>query len=133
VPEDSDSTAPPARNGESALSIQERLISQVKTGQEVRLVKSLIMIDSLPIYNIYYRANETWNFAGRTTYLFAKTMTEIKQSQKWLKMNWPKEICDLRVSGLETVTGDREASVRAGLGNSGIWVRIKILGLGTFN
>ncbi|MET7935943.1 UvrD-helicase domain-containing protein [Streptomyces sp. NPDC005322] len=56
----------------------------------------------------------------------------LQQSRTYRPRNWPRRITELRIDTVETVTGERAAGTRAGIGDLGVWLAPRPTGLGRF-
>ncbi|PJE99171.1 DNA helicase [Streptomyces carminius] len=57
----------------------------------------------------------------------------MQQSRSYQPRNWPRRITDLRIDNVETIAGERAAAVHAGLGELGVWLAPRPVGLGRFH
>jgi len=57
----------------------------------------------------------------------------MQQSNTYQPRNWPRRITGLRIDTVETVAGERGAAVHAGLGELGVWLAPRLIGLGRFH
>jgi superfamily I DNA/RNA helicase len=55
----------------------------------------------------------------------------LKINRKW-DVSWPAAIAGLHVESIDTVAGTEASGLRAGLGPSAIWLRVRVVGLGRF-
>ncbi|MFJ3553825.1 UvrD-helicase domain-containing protein [Streptomyces sp. NPDC090114] len=55
----------------------------------------------------------------------------LKISRTW-EVRWPDEVHGLRVEALESITGSTASGARAGLGDKGVWLVPRLIGLGRY-
>jgi len=56
----------------------------------------------------------------------------LKLNRGYDVQRWPRRITGLRVDAMETVAGSRAVAERSGLGETGIWIAPRLVGLGKF-
>jgi superfamily I DNA/RNA helicase len=112
---------------EPAAELQERLITQVRPGDEVTLEfvgdVEFSNVD-LPCYVVRHAAGAI----GVTGESFGRALrTRLRSGRR------PQAIGNIRVDHLETIKGSPDVGDAAGLGRSGIWLRPRLVGLGEFD
>jgi hypothetical protein len=100
----------------------------VHPGDEVRL--TAVESDASGETQTYYVVRHQGRVVGVTSADFGSALyTTLKLYPSWT-VHMPTEISDLYVEGVDTVAGSPAASRRAGLGVSGLWLRVRVGGLG---
>lgn len=110
-----------------ALALQERLLSRVRRGDQVYL-KQLEAVDDgdrQVMYAVIHRGDEI----GVTSDRFADQLGRRLHSAR-RPARWPLRVDALRVEGLDSVSGLEGVGTDTGLGNSGLWLRPRLAGLG---
>lgn len=70
---------------------------------------------------------------GLTSERFAKEMySHMQWSRKHIPDRWPATITGIRIDAVETVAGSASAGSLAGLGERGVWLAPRLVGLGRF-
>ena len=118
----------PCSSAATPVAIQRYLRESVRPGDpvELRLAKATAVGDPLAFYAIEHEGSAI----GLTSRRFAETLFRVlKISAKW-KVNWPVRIEGIHVESVDSVAGTAVASHRAGLGQSGLWLRPRVFGLG---
>lgn len=68
---------------------------------------------------------------GITSDAFASSLfATLKLASNW-EVKWPRAITQVYVDDIDTVAGTSAASERSGLGSSGLWMRVRVAGLGS--
>lgn len=110
--------------------VQDYLTSCVEIGDEVVLQRREEFIEGAP--RMFYVIEHKGYEVGVTSLPFGRVLySYLKVGPGW-EINWPVRISGLHVEGTETVAGLPGASLRAGLGGCGVWLRVRISGLGLF-
>ena len=65
----------------------------------------------------------------QTYFAFKKTLWPPKAYGKF-EISWPTEITGLRVEAVDTVAGQSATARKHGLGQAGLWLRVRVAGLG---
>jgi hypothetical protein len=114
--------------GGDTVSIQRYLRESVRPGDpvELRLVKATAVGDPLAFYAIEHDGSAI----GLTSRRFGETLFRILKISPTWKVNWPVRIEGIHVESVDSVAGTAVASHRAGLGQSGLWLRPRVFGLG---
>lgn len=110
------------------VGLQCYLASCVRRGDPVtlRLLTPAELDEPYACYAVEHRDR----LVGVTSERFAETMYRaLKPYPSW-RVKWPVRIEDIYVEGVDTVAGTGAAGRRCGLGSSGLWLRIRVAGLG---
>jgi hypothetical protein len=116
-------------SGYNPKQIQEYISKKVKPADPVTL-KRVSKIEADGEERVFYAIHHQDEVVGITSEYFGATLFRIlKRNSSW-QVRWPAEIEKLRVDAIDSVAGTEAASKRAGLGSSGIWLRVRVYGLG---
>ncbi|MFF2436174.1 UvrD-helicase domain-containing protein [Streptomyces sp. NPDC058107] len=124
---------PPGTEGfvDDAGTLQDYLASSVCPGDELllRLQHELTAsADQSPPYTVFHRDRPV----GVVSERFRRDLhTSLKINRTW-DISWPEEIAGFRVDCLESVAGSAASGARAGLGDHGIWMVLRMSGLGRY-
>jgi hypothetical protein len=110
--------------------VQDYLTSCVKIGDEVTLQCRDEFIDG-ELRKFYVIEHDGYG-VGVTSLSFGRVLYSCLKFRAGWNINWPVRISGLHVEGVETVAGLPSSSLRAGLGGCGVWLRVRISGLGLF-
>jgi hypothetical protein len=117
--------------GIDPLETQRYIASSVKKGQPVELVHVGSSETGAP--RAFYAVEHHGRTIGLTTEEFGRRLFSfLKHSPSW-RVQWPKRIRDLRVENVDTVAGLPSTGRRCGLGASGLWLRVRVSGLGNLH
>jgi hypothetical protein len=115
-------------SGCESKDVQEYIRKRVRVADPVALV--LIGTPGPDDELAFYAVQHLSQIVAVTSEYFGKTLFRIlKRSPRW-QVKWPSAIESLRVEVVDSVAGTEAASMRAGLGCSGIWLRVRVSGLG---
>ena len=78
---------------------------------------------------VFYEIRHEGTPVGVTAEGFSASLFSILRAHRY-KVVWPEEILNTRVDSVDTVAGTEAAGVRAGLGPSAMWLRVRASGLG---
>lgn len=131
---DVDRTRPPGDGvaGEDPRAVQRYLRASVHVGDqiEVVLMNRLPMAeDESPPYGVYHQGRLIGEASQSLRQMVWKLL---KQRRNWTVERFPEAVRGVMVDGLESVAGDPVITERAGLGDSGMWVVPRLVGLGRF-
>jgi hypothetical protein len=110
--------------------VQDYLASQINVGDEVVLQCREDFVDGEP--RKFYVIEHNGYPVGVTSLSFGRTLYLCQKINGSWNVSWPVRISGLHVEGVETVAGLPSSSLRAGLGGCGVWLRVRISGLGIF-
>ncbi|MEI7931051.1 MAG: ATP-binding domain-containing protein, partial [Actinomycetes bacterium] len=124
--DDSDPSVPPGFHSPNydSQAIQQKLRTQVFAGDKVTLARRETGALGLDGFNIIH---ETEGLIGITQIGFDECAQQNSPGRL------PAGVSGLYVQDIETVAGDNQTASAAGLGNSGLWLRPRIAGLGDFS
>jgi len=131
--DDVDPTVPatePDHTGDPAKT-QGYIANSVHRGDPVdlRLRMAWIENDELALYDILHDGR----VVGTTRPAFGGLLFKVlKVSRSW-QVNFPKWIRGLRVQDVDTGAGTEAEGVRSSLGPSGLWLRVRVAGIGRFD
>jgi hypothetical protein len=105
---------------------QAYLAASVRTGDPVtlRLLDQRVGDDPLAFYAIYHAGHGV----GLTSAGFGRLLGRTLGSRR--RVVWPQRIEGLHVELVDTVAGDASVGRTHGLGSCGMWLRIRVFGLG---
>jgi hypothetical protein len=129
---DSDMTNPPGTfivSGLDAGAVQEYVREQVRQGDPVTLAIARSFNEGTP--RAFYAIRHQERVIGLTSEQFGAALFRILRLNRRWTVNWPKTIEKLRVEGIESVAGTSSQSQQLGLGVSGMWLRVRVSGLGS--
>ena len=114
------------------LEIQRYIQSSVKIGDPISLRRIQIEGEErLP--RIHYVLQHNGAVVGITSVAsFYAYRDALRSPKAWgnFETNWPEEICSVRVEQIDTVAASPATSRKYGLGASGMWLRVRITGMG---
>ena len=110
--------------------LQDYLRDNVKLGDAVVLSRREEFIDGE--LRMFYVIEHDGNPVGVTSALFGGILFRALRANSGWNVNWPIRINGLHVEGVDTVAGLPSSSLRADLGVCGVWLRLRVSGLGTF-
>lgn len=128
--DDTDYLYPPGTHlfTEDALALQEYLFSHVHPGDCVKL--RLVGRSTSGDPRVYYTVVHDGRQIGVTSDVFGADLFRALKLNSYWRVRWPEFIDDLRVQAVDTVTGSQTSARRAGLNEAGIWLRVRVVGLG---
>jgi hypothetical protein len=115
---------------DSASALQNYLIHSVHPGS--RVVLTLQKASKVGLPRALYAINHNGRLVGSTSEAFGKTLHTVLHSRKNRPIPWPNVISGLHVESIDTVAGSPAAGSSVGFGTSGIWLRVRIGGMGEF-
>jgi hypothetical protein len=110
--------------------VQDYLRANIKAGDGVVLLCKDEFIDGE--LRKFYAIEHKGNLVGVTSVSFGRALFSLLKINAGWEVNWPVRITGLHVEGVDTVAGLPSSSQRAGLGGCGVWLRVRISGLGIF-
>ena len=114
-------------SGEDPLATQEYIQEKVRKGDEVELrLSDTIDGETTAEYSLYHADR----LVGIASDDFVRDLLSILRLNRQWTVSWPKRISSLVVGGVDTVAGPIDAGRKAGLGSSGLWLRVQAYGLG---
>lgn len=115
---------------EEPARVQSYLREKVRPGDPVRLQRTVGWVDGDE--HIFYEIVHGNQRVGVTSVGFGGVLFSLlKISRKW-DVSWPVAIEGLHVESVDTVAGTAASGVKASLGPSGVWLRVRVVGLGRF-
>lgn len=115
------------------LELQEYLTKKVSPGDDVvleRLFPDAIGSEESPPYLIMHGDRPI----GAASDQFRQHLyRHLKLNSGYEPRNWPLRLTGVRVDAIETVAGSEAAGVRSGLGQYGVWLAPRLMGLSTFD
>ncbi len=106
--------------GRSASELQDYISSSVEPGDE-------LAVELADAARGRYALCHKGVPVGRLSEQFSAALS----GQLWGKFpNWPEEVTEVRVEGIDTVSGEAAAGTNAGLSGPPLWLRVRPLGLG---
>jgi hypothetical protein len=112
---------------ESVADTQDYLANSVAAGDE--LEAELVARSTSGANRAFYAVSHKGRVVGVTSEAFGQLLYRtLKISHRW-HVTWPTRLEGLRVECVDTVAGTEAASQRAGLGVSGMWLRVRAFGL----
>ena len=108
---------------------QKYLSASVNHGDPVELLR-LPAVNTNGEHSVLYRIKHCGHTIGVTSEAFSHTLSRILNHRHRENPRWPASIKSLHVDAVDTVAGTSAASRKCGLGVSGIWLRVRISGLG---
>lgn len=113
--------------GERPREIQEYLGSAVRPGDpvEFQLIEGRRDGESTARYSIRHAGY----VIGRTSEGFAQVLGRLAGGRR--QTSWPERVEGLHVELVDTVAGDASVGRSHGLGSSGMWLRVRVFGLGS--
>lgn len=119
---------------DKSAEIQRYLLDVVRPGDEVVLVQAeeqSVHLNHAPRYLVMHNGRVA---IGVTSEQFARDLYAYQRwSQKHVPMSWPRRIVGVHVDVIETTAGSQAASAEAGLGEQGVWVVPRLVGLSRFD
>jgi superfamily I DNA/RNA helicase len=104
------------------------IASNVRAGDSVTLVRKTLA--TAGHIRAHYAIMHNGNAVGITTESFSDQMyRDLKTSPRRI-VNFPVSVEQVHVECVDTVAGTDAAGQRAGLGRSGVWLRVRVAGLG---
>ena len=128
-------------DGLSPVETQSFLCSEVAFGDEVNLVLTTSAVNSMKCYGIIHnKSNTLLGFTNKDfTYELLKRLKDMAELKHTFNRRqgimqppqWPISIQGLRVESVDSVAGNKAIDFPEGFGTTGIWNRVRIMGLGT--
>lgn len=115
---------------EDASDIQNYLWESVKVGHPIELKLLRASIAGPP--TAIYAASHNGKTVAITGQQFGEHLGR-RLGNSRAPRRWPKRITDLHVEGIDTVAGPRAYGQNAGIGGTGLWLRLRAVGLGEFD
>jgi len=113
-------------------AIQDYILDNVKLGDEVEL-RCADVADEMGTPQKHYVVHHRDELVGITSieasYAF-RTALKPPRASRSFEIKWPWKITGLRVEAIDTVAGHPATSRKHGLGISGLWLRVRVAGLG---
>lgn len=117
-------------DGVDPVETQDYLASQIKRGDILTFERIRSTSSGSP--RVFYSVKHEGRPVGITCERFGGLLfATLKVNRSWT-VQWPKSIEELFVDGVDTVAGTDAAGRRCGLGESGLWLRVRAVGLGRF-
>lgn len=121
--EDVDPTQPAAvQRSAGGAAAQEYLWTRLRAGDPVTLARQTGSPEWDPAFDIVHDGV----VVGRTSSVFAQVIRRACGTRV------PSSVVGLRVQGVETVVGDPVIGRTAGLGDAGVWLGVRLQGIGVF-
>jgi hypothetical protein len=114
----------------SPILLQDYIRTEIKSGDPVVLTRKDGMIEGEP--KIFYAIQHNGMEVGVTNVSFGAIMYRVLKINHQWNINWPVRIEGLHVEYTDTVAGLATVSRRAGLGGCGVWLRVRVHGIGRF-
>lgn len=115
------------------IELQEHLLTKVSVADPVvlrRLYEDSLEPGQSPPYLILHDDRPIGVLSER----FRRDLYRLlQQSESFVPRRFPREITEVRIEAIETVTGSRAAGTIAGLGDRGVWAAPRLVGLGRFD
>jgi len=107
-----------------AEALQDYLRSSVSVGDPVELKLLSGLESGLPEYDVRHNGTTVATTS-------ADLGSALKRAMGFRRVTrWPSGMSEIRVEGIESFVGSSAASENAGLGRSGLWLRVRLSGLG---
>ncbi|MFG2134161.1 UvrD-helicase domain-containing protein [Streptomyces sp. NPDC048751] len=116
---------------DDAVGLQDRLSGTVRSGDAVTLRREHDMplgADQSPPYIVVHQGRSIAVASER----FRRDLHTLLKINKTWNIRWPDEIHGLRVDAVESVAGSTASGARAGLGDHGVWLVPRLVGLGRY-
>lgn len=108
--------------------VQKYLAVKVASGSPVTLMR-LDGTEMPPRYSVDHEGVPLGVTSDKFGHALLRTL---KATRGWEVRNWPKTITGVHVDTVETVAGSEAAGKNSGLGEFGVWLRPRLVGLGNF-
>lgn len=115
---------------ESPIALQDYIRTAVKPGDPVVLMRRFAIVDGED--RAFYLIEHNGKPVGVTSTSFGGTLLSVLRINAGWEVKWPSRIEGLHVESIDTVAGLPTASRAAGLGGCGVWLRVRVYGLGRF-
>ena len=115
---------------ESPIALQDYIQIAVKPGDSVVLSRRFAIIDGED--RTFYLIQHNDREVGITSKLFGGMLFSVLRINQGWEVKWPSRIEGLHVESIDTVAGLPTISRAAGLGGCGVWLRVRVCGLGRF-
>ncbi|WP_127360886.1 UvrD-helicase domain-containing protein [Actinacidiphila soli] len=116
-----------------AVEVQKYLRTSIRAGEavELRLLHQLPAgEEQSPPYAMLHEERQV----GQVSEQFRRDLCRLlRRGGAALDRPWPALITGLRVDGVESVAGSAAATERAGLGDHGVWLAVRLCGMGRFD
>jgi hypothetical protein len=117
-------------SGINPAAIQDYIRSDVKIGDQVLLKRVETFTSGEP--RTFYVIEHHGTPVGVTSSSFGAALFSVLKINRGWEVRWPTQIEGLHVECVDTVAGLPSTSRRAGLGGCGVWLRVRVYGLGRF-
>jgi hypothetical protein len=111
-----------------AAELQQYIGERVRPGDPVALVRKAGS-NNVGESRVFYEIQHAGTPVGVTAESFGAALFAILRRHR-RSVTWPEEIKNVTVDTVDTVAGTEAAGKRAGLGPSGLWLRVRVAGLG---
>ncbi|MEU8270132.1 ATP-dependent helicase [Sphaerisporangium sp. NPDC049002] len=111
---------------------QDYLATKIVPGDEVvlqRLDQDPLALELSPPYLILHDGRPIGTVSDRFRFHLYR---HLQTSKNYVPQNWPRSITGVRVDAIETVAGSQAAGIEAGLGEHGVWLAPRLVGLSHF-
>ncbi|MGW2580723.1 UvrD-helicase domain-containing protein [Streptomyces virginiae] len=117
---------------DNAVDLQHHLAQEVHPGDPVEFVRAHALPTG-PDASPPYLLRHAGRVIGSASEAFRKDMYKIRRTRKdAAALAWPLTITDLFLDSVETVVGSDNVALGAGLGERGVWLAPRPIGLGRF-
>jgi len=124
--------APAGMTDGRAAAVQDYLAKEVFAGDSVlleRITEEPSLIGQSPDYRVLHAGREI----GTVSETFRKALySHMKTGRGNSTKSWPKRLSSVRIDAVETVAGSEAVGMRAGLGERGVWLAPRLVGLSRF-
>jgi hypothetical protein len=115
---------------ESPIAVQDYIRTSVTPGDPVVLSRKFAIIDGED--RAFYVIEHQGRPVGVTSVLFGGVLFSVLRINAGWAVKWPTRIEGLHVESVDTVAGLPTISRSAGMGGCGVWLRVRVYGLGRF-
>lgn len=115
---------------ESPIALQDYIRTDIKQGDPVVLRRRFAIVDGED--RAFYLIEHNGKPVGVTSTFFGGTLFSVLKIHAGWEVKWPIRIEGLHVESIDTVAGLPTTSRAAGLGGCGVWLRVRVYGLGRF-
>jgi hypothetical protein len=106
--------------------LQDYIATGVRPGDPLEV--DLLTRSSSGATRAFYSVKHAGHLVGVTSETFSNAL-RATLTAGWRQSKWPVRLEGLHVECIDTVAGTEAASLRAGLGSSGLWLRVRPFGL----
>ena len=117
--------------GVDPAEVQAYIARQVATGDSITLRLLAGGVEGEP--RAVYEVRHAGSFVGVTTDEFSKRLFSFLNLNRNWTVRWPTEIRNLRVDSVDTVAGVAATARKFNIGVTGLWLRVRIAGLGSLH